>query len=109
MRLLLHRACFLHSGKNEIDDDFLRAVGVASAKACLSAARDAIWLINEQYEHKLLNSLWYNLHCKWSHEPQARNGQHGFVVGLSHALRCLQRHRGFAIPSDHGRRQITSS
>lgn len=64
MRLLLQRASFLHFGRHDIQDDFLKVVSIASAKTCLSAARDAIRLINEQYEHNLLNSLWYNLHCK---------------------------------------------
>lgn len=62
MRILLQRAPFLHFSRYRIEDNYLRAVAIASAKTCLAAARDAIQLIDELYTNSMLNSLWYNLH-----------------------------------------------
>jgi hypothetical protein len=42
----------------------VEAVAIASAQTCASAARDTIRLIHTHHQSRLLNSLWYNLHCK---------------------------------------------
>ena len=66
MRLLLQRPSFMLFRKNEIKDDFLRGVALSASQICMSAARETIRLIHLHYDKQLLNSLWYNLHCKLS-------------------------------------------
>lgn len=64
MRTLLHRAPFLILCKQHIADGFLKDVAIASSRLCISVANEIIQFINAQYQRQLLNSLWYNLHCK---------------------------------------------
>lgn len=63
LRLLMHRQAFLIFSQQEINEPFQRAVAIASARSCIASARETIRLIYTQYHRRLLNSLWYNLHC----------------------------------------------
>lgn len=65
MRLLLQRPLFMVFHKGQIKDEFLSGVALASSRVCTSAARETIRLIHLYYDKQLLNSLWYNLHCKF--------------------------------------------
>jgi hypothetical protein len=64
IRLLLQRPSFLLFSRNMIKGEFMRAGALASSQACVSAATETIRLIHDSYNRRLLNSLWYNLHCK---------------------------------------------
>ena len=66
MRLLLQRPSFVLFCRNEMKDDFLKRIALASSQVCVSAARETIRLINDHYYKQQLNSLWYILHCKLS-------------------------------------------
>ncbi len=66
IRLLLQRPIFLLFSKDQINDEFMRAGAIASSRVCVSAAQETIQLIHQGYNRQLLNSLWYNLHCKCS-------------------------------------------
>lgn len=50
-------------GRQDIEDEFSRAVAVAGCQSCIHAARQTLQMIIHQYHRGLLNSLWYNLHC----------------------------------------------
>lgn len=82
MRLLLQRPSFMLFRQNKIDDEFLRGVALSSSRVCVAAARETIRLIHLHYDKQLLNSLWYNLHCKWltSTQPQQRTRTDGLTV-----------------------------
>lgn len=58
--------------RDDIGDPFQRAVVIASCKTCVSTAREVIGVI---YGRRLFNSLWYNLHCRYSvyYLPAATN------------------------------------
>ncbi|CZR63786.1 uncharacterized protein PAC_13683 [Phialocephala subalpina] len=62
IRLLLQRQLLVIFSRQDIEDDFLRAVAIAGSRACISGACESIKLIHTYHHRGLLNSLWYNLH-----------------------------------------------
>lgn len=69
MRLLLQRQLHAIFSQQDVDDDFLRAVTIAGSRTCIELACESIKLICNYHRHGLLNSLWYNLHCKFLAPP----------------------------------------
>jgi len=63
IRILLQRQLLLIFSRQQIDDHFLRAIAIAGSQTCIYAARQTVQIIYGQYHRRLLNSLWYNLHC----------------------------------------------
>ncbi|OAA63410.1 Transcription factor [Niveomyces insectorum RCEF 264] len=89
LRLIIHRQAFLVFSKQDINDPLQQAVAVASSRACISAARTTIRLIHSQYRHRLLNSLWYNLHYVFT------------SMGVLLALRTLDTQKMEALGETH--------
>jgi hypothetical protein len=66
IRILLQRPLLLLFSRGDIHDDFLRTIAIAGSQTCIYAARQTLQMISHQYHRRLLNSLWYNLHCRFT-------------------------------------------